>query len=146
MNKIKIILLSVFLSVSYSMNSEVLEIYTWKAKEGELDKMLSAFVEAREIHESEGAVVVSIEQTDMGGTGEYQYTMRWDDQMQWGAYKDMIGNSPKWQEFWTKWSKNPAAELVATVSGGSMDDSKAEDYRDPYVWACLLYTSDAADE
>ena len=135
MNKIKIILLSVFLSVSYSMNSEVLEIYTWKAKEGELDKMLSAFVEAREIHESEGAVVVSIEQTDMGGTGEYQYTMRWDDQMQWGAYKDMIGNSPKWQEFWTKWSKNPAAELVATVSGGSMDDSKAEDYRDPYVWA-----------
>ena len=96
MNKIKIILLSVFLSVSYSMNSEVLEIYTWKAKEGELDKMLSAFVEAREIHESEGAVVVSIEQTDMGGTGEYQYTMRWDDQMQWGEYKDMIGNSPKW--------------------------------------------------
>ena len=135
MNKIKIMVLSIFLSFSFSINAEVLEIYTWKAKEGELDKMLSAFMEAKEIHESEGTVVVSIEQTDMGGTGEYQYTMRWDDLMQWGEYKDMIGSSAKWQKFWTKWSKNPSADLVATVSGGSLDDSKAEDYRDLYVWS-----------
>ncbi len=135
MNKIKILLVSLFLSCSYSMNSEVLEIYTWKANEGELDKMLDAFMEAKEIHESEGDVVVSIEQTDMGGTGEYQYTMRWDDLLQWGSYKDMIGNSERWQKFWTKWSKNPSAKLVATVSGGSMDSSKAEDYRDLYVWS-----------
>ena len=90
MNKIKILIVSLFLGFSYSMNSEVLEIYTWKANEGELDKMLDAFMEAKEIHESEGDVVVSIEQTDMGGTGEYQYTMRWDDLLQWGSYKDMI--------------------------------------------------------
>ena len=44
MNKIKILLVSLFLSFSYSMNSEVLEIYTWKANEGELDKMLDAFM------------------------------------------------------------------------------------------------------
>ena len=135
MNKIKILIVSLFLGFSYSMNSEVLEIYTWEANEGELDKMLDAFMEAKEIHESEGDVVVSIEQTDMGGTGEYQYTMRWDDLLQWGSYKDMIGNSERWQKFWTKWSKNPSAKLVATVSGGSMDNSKAEDYRDLYVWS-----------
>jgi len=135
MNKIKILLVSLFLSFSYSMNSEVLEIYTWKANEGELDKMLDAFMEAKEIHESEGDVVVSIEQTDMGGTGEYQYTMRWDDLLQWGSYKDMIVNSERWQKFWSKWSKNPSAKLVATVSGSSMDNSKAEDYRNLYVWS-----------
>jgi len=135
MNKIKILLIGIILSLSASVKAEVLEIYTWKANEGELQKMIDAFMEAKAIHESEGDVVVSIEQTDMGGTGEYQYTMRWDNLLQWGAYKDQIGNSQKWQKFWTKWSRNPAGKLVATVSGGSLDNSKAEDYRDLYVWS-----------
>ena len=33
MNKIKILIVSLFLGFSYSMNSEVLEIYTWEANE-----------------------------------------------------------------------------------------------------------------
>ena len=93
MNKLKIIFLCFFLGISASLKTEVLEIYTWKANEGELQNMLTSFMEAKAIHESEGNVVVSIEQTDMGGTGEYQYTMRWDDLLQWGEYKDKIGNS-----------------------------------------------------
>jgi len=135
MNKLKIIFLCFFLSISSSLKAEVLEIYTWKANDGELQNMLNAFMDAKAIHESEGDVVVSIEQTDMGGTGEYQYTMRWDDLLQWGEYKDKIGNSEKWQEFWTNWSKNPSGQMVATIAGGSLDDSKAEDYRDLYVWS-----------
>ena len=135
MNKLKILLIGMFLSISTLTNAEVLEIYTWKANSGETQKMLDAFMDAKEIHESEGNVVVSIEQTDMGGTGEYQYTMRWDDLLQWGEYKDQIATSDKWIKFWTKWSRNPSAELVATVSGGSLDNSKASEYRDLYVWS-----------
>ena len=135
MKNIKKIIVSFGLIISFNGFAEVLEIYTWKANEGELDKMLEGFMEAKAIHESEGSVVVSIEQTDIGATGEYQYTMRWDNLLQWGQYKDMIASSENWQKFWTKWSKNPSAQLVATVSGGSLDTSKAEDYRDLYVWS-----------
>ena len=135
MNKLKGLLVSLIFGLSSLANAEVLEIYTWKANEGELDKMVDAFIEAKSIHESEGNVVVSIEQTDMGGSGEYQYTMRWDNLLQWGEYKDMISSSENWQKFWTKWSKNPSAQLVGTVSGSSLDSSKAEDYRDLYVWS-----------
>ena len=71
MNKFKGLLVSLIFGLSSLANAEVLEIYTWKANEGELDKMVDAFIEAKSIHESEGNVVVSIEQTDMGGSGEY---------------------------------------------------------------------------
>ena len=84
MKNIKKIIVSFGLIISFNGFAEVLEIYTWKANEGELDKMLEGFMEAKAIHESEGSVVVSIEQTDIGATGEYQYTMRWDNLLQWG--------------------------------------------------------------
>tara|TARA_B100001013_G_scaffold325466_1_gene237527 strand:+ start:148 stop:840 length:693 start_codon:yes stop_codon:yes gene_type:complete len=136
MKRIKFLMASLILSLSTLSFAEVLEVYTWKAFSGEEERMLRAFSEAAEIHIAEGNVSVAIERLDMGSAGEYQYVMRWDNLADWGEYKDNILSSEKWTSFWTKWSRNPAGELTATIAGGNLDQTKLRsDYDKPYVFA-----------
>ena len=104
MKTIKNLVILSLLSFSTIAFSEVVEVYTWKAKPGKDAELIQLFRDAAAIHEQEGATV-AMESMNVGDTmGTYQYVMRWDNLVDWGISKDKLNSSAEWVAFGEKYT------------------------------------------
>ena len=139
MNKIKLLITILILTVSTLSFSEVLEVYNWKAIPGKAQSMLNTMNEAAEIHNELGAHV-SINILDVGSENQVDYILRFDDIQKWGAFKDKLSNDPKWNSFWNRVGNRPSGELQMSLSGFNTDPTvKASDFKAPFVYGVWVW-------
>ena len=77
MKLMKIIFLVAFLNITMNVNSEIAEVYSYKANPGETAKMLEHMAEAAAIQREEGAHV-TINSLDVGSQQQVDYVVRFD--------------------------------------------------------------------
>ena len=140
MKKIILIGLSSFFVWSATVQSEVIEVFTWKAIPGKTASLLSNMQVAAALHTKDGADV-DINQLNVGAEQVYEYVLRYDDFESWGKAKDAVALNPGWVEFWHESGPyRPAGVLQSSFSGSNLDPSvKASDFADykvfgVYVW------------
>ena len=101
MKLLKLLTIGIFLNIPLYIQSEMAEVYSWKANQGEGAEMIEAMVNAAEIHRSLGATV-TINQLDVGSQNQLDYVIRLDDVSQWGDFRDKLQSSPAWNSFWAE--------------------------------------------
>jgi hypothetical protein len=139
MKKIQILLITIMFSIAPSVYSEILEVYNWKANPGQVQKMLTNMNESAQIHRDLGAQV-TINILDVGSENQIDYVVRFDDIIQWGAFKDKLVTDKKWNALWTKVSKKPTGELQMSLVGINTDSTvKASDFNKPFVYGVWVW-------
>jgi hypothetical protein len=140
MKTIKNLVILSLLSFSTIAFSEVVEVYTWKAKPGKDAELIQLFRDAAAIHEQEGATV-AMESMNVGDTmGTYQYVMRWDNLVDWGISKDKLNSSAEWVAFGEKYTPGALGEMTSNLTGVNLDTSvKASDFSEPFVYSVQVW-------
>jgi len=140
MRFLKLIFLCSVINFSLSTYAEVVEVFEWKANPGKNAELVQAFIEASQIHESEGAKV-GIERFDVGGVqGAYKYILRWDSLEDWGSSKGKINSSPEWAEFSQKYPDGSLGQMTASLAGVNLDTTvRASDFDNPFVYSVNVW-------
>ena len=140
MKTIKNIIITSLIGFSTITFSDVVEVYTWKAKPGKDAELIQLFRDAAVIHENEGATVAT-EAMNVGDTmGTYQYVMRWDNLVDWGISKDKLNTSAEWAALGEKYTPGELGEMTSSLSGVNLDSSvKASDFSDPFVYSVQVW-------
>ena len=105
----------VFMFFANLANSEVLEIYSWKASPGKANDMMERMQAAAKIHSDLG-IGVTISSLGLGTALDFDYVLRYDDQESWGRLKDATAASNEWNGFLQEVSDKPVGELLGTFS------------------------------
>ena len=140
MKTIKNLIITSLIGFSTITFSDVVEVYTWKAKPGKDAELIQLFRDAAVIHENEGAIV-AMEAMNVGDTmGTYQYVMRWDNLVDWGISKDKLNTSAEWTALGEKYTPGELGEMTSSLSGVNLDSSvKASDFSDPFVYSVQVW-------
>ena len=140
MKTIKNLIITSLIGFSTITFSDVVEVYTWKAKPGKDAELIQLFRDAAVIHENEGATV-AMEVMNVGDTmGTYQYVMRWDNLVDWGISKDKLNTSAEWAALGEKYTPGELGEMTSSLSGVNLDSSvKASDFSDPFVYSVQVW-------
>ena len=140
MKTIKNLIITSLIGFSTITFSDVVEVYTWKAKPGKDAELIQLFRDAAVIHENEGATV-AMEAMNVGDTmGTYQYVMRWDNLVDWGISKDKLNTSAEWAALGEKYTPGELGEMTSSLSGVNLDSSvKASDFSDPFVYSVQVW-------
>ena len=140
MKIIKNLIITSLIGFSTITFSDVVEVYTWKAKPGKDAELIQLFRDAAVIHENEGATV-AMEAMNVGDTmGTYQYVMRWDNLVDWGISKDKLNTSAEWAALGEKYTPGELGEMTSSLSGVNLDSSvKASDFSDPFVYSVQVW-------
>ena len=140
MKTIKNLIITSLIGFSTITFSDVVEVYTWKAKPGKDAEIIQLFRDAAVIHENEGATV-AMEAMNVGDTmGTYQYVMRWDNLVDWGISKDKLNTSAEWAALGEKYTPGELGEMTSSLSGVNLDSSvKASDFSDPFVYSVQVW-------
>ena len=140
MKTIKNLIIMSLISFSTAAFSDVVEVYTWKAKPGKDAELIQLFRDAAAIHEKEGATV-AMEAMNVGDTmGTYQYVMRWDNLTDWGISKDKLNTSAEWAALGEKYTPGELGEMTSSLSGVNLDSTvKASDFSDPFVYSVQVW-------
>ena len=140
MKTIKNLIITSLIGFSTITFSDVVEVYTWKAKPGKDAELIQLFRDAAVIHENEGAIV-AMEAMNVGDTmGTYQYVMRWDNLVDWGISKDKLNTSAEWAALGEKYTPGELGEMTSSLSGVNLDSSvKASDFSDPFVYSVQVW-------
>jgi len=140
MKTIKNLIITSLIGFSTITFSDVVEVYTWKAKPGKDAELIQLFRDAAVIHENEGATV-AMEVMNVGDTmGTYQYVMRWDNLVDWGISKDKLNTSAEWTALGEKYTPGELGEMTSSLSGVNLDSSvKASDFSDPFVYSVQVW-------
>ena len=105
----------VFMLFANLANSEVLEIYSWKASPGKANDMIERMQAAAKIHSDLG-IGVTISSLGLGTALDFDYVLRYDDQESWGRLKDETAASNEWNNFLQEVSDKPVGELLGSFS------------------------------
>jgi|TARA_B110000438_G_C15801622_1_gene645412 hypothetical protein len=141
MKKLILISLSSFLVWSTTIQSEIVEVYTWKAIPGETASLLSNMQAAAVLHSSDGADV-DINQLNVGAEQVYDYILRYDDLEAWGKSKDATASNQGWVDFWNEVGSTPAGVLQSSFTGNNLDTSvKANAFADYNVFAAYVWNA-----
>jgi hypothetical protein len=130
--------LSIFLApVTYA---EILEVFTWKAFPGEAQNLVKSMGQAAAIHTSLGAQVHAY-QLDVGSPNQaFDYVLRWNDRQSWAATKEAATSSKEFANYWTKVSRNPSGELIASLEGINIDSTaQADSFKDYPVFRVFIW-------
>ena len=140
MKIIKNLIITSLIGFSTITFSDVVEVYTWKAKPGKDAELIQLFRDAAVIHENEGATV-AMEAMNVGDImGTYQYVMRWDNLVDWGISKDKLNTSAEWAALGEKYTPGELGEMTSSLSGVNLDSSvKASDFSDPFVYSVQVW-------
>tara|TARA_B100000886_G_scaffold220132_1_gene152909 strand:+ start:857 stop:1564 length:708 start_codon:yes stop_codon:yes gene_type:complete len=140
MKTIKNLIITSLIGFSTITFSDVVEVYTWKAKPGKDAELIQLFRDAAVIHENEGATV-AMEVMNVGDTmGTYQYVMRWDNLVDWGISKDKLNTSAEWTALGEKYTPGELGEMTSSLSGVNLDSTvKASDFSDPFVYSVQVW-------
>ena len=140
MKTIKNLIIMSLIGFSTITFSDVVEVYTWKAKPGKDAELIQLFRDAAVIHGNEGATV-AMEAMNVGDTmGTYQYVMRWDNLVDWGISKDKLNTSAEWTALGEKYTPGELGEMTSSLSGVNLDSSvKASDFSDPFVYSVQVW-------
>ena len=140
MKTIKNLIITSLIGFSTITFSDVVEVYTWKAKPGKDAELIQLFRDAAVIHENEGATV-AMEAMNVGDTmGTYQYVMRWDNLVDWGISKDKLNTPAEWAALGEKYTPGELGEMTSSLSGVNLDSSvKASDFSDPFVYSVQVW-------
>tara|TARA_B110000014_G_scaffold256578_1_gene239872 strand:- start:17709 stop:18401 length:693 start_codon:yes stop_codon:yes gene_type:complete len=140
MNKINIILASIFLTLSPTTYSEILEVFTWKSSPGKIPTLIQHMRDSAVIHKNLGAEVHAY-QLDVGSPNQaFDYVLRWDDLESWAATKEAQGTNKEMINFWKKVGARPSGELIASLEGINLDNTvKANSFDDYPIYRVFIW-------
>ena len=139
MKLLKLLTIGIFLNIPLYIQSEMAEVYSWKANQGEGAEMIEAMVNAAEIHRSLGATV-TINQLDVGSQNQLDYVIRLDDVSQWGDFRDKLQASPAWNSFWADVGENPSGNLETSFAAINLDPTeKAANFSNSGVYGVWVW-------
>tara|TARA_Y100001970_G_C14003932_1_gene734846 strand:+ start:94 stop:798 length:705 start_codon:yes stop_codon:yes gene_type:complete len=122
MKLMKTLFLVSFINLTMNVNSEIAEVYSYKANPGETAKMLEHMAEAAAIQREEGAHV-TINSLDVGSQQQVDYVVRFDSTDDWGAIRDRLQANEKWNDFQTKIGRNPSGTLELSFAAINIDQT-----------------------
>ena len=139
MKYIKKLLLTFTLVISLNAFTEIAEVYSWKANPGQGAEMIETMVEAATIQRNLGAYV-AINQLDVGSQNQIDYVIRFDTTAEWGAYRDALQASEKWNEFWSRVGEDPNGELELSFAAVNLDaNEKASSFPNSGVYGVWVW-------
>ena len=139
MKYINKLLVTFTLAFSFNSFAEIAEVYSWKANPGQGSEMIETMVEAATIQRNLGAHV-AINQLDVGSQNQIDYVVRFDSTSEWGAYRDALQASEKWNEFWNRVGEDPNGELELSFAAVNLDvNEKASSFPNSGVYGVWVW-------
>lgn len=102
----------------------VFSIHTWRPLPGRAMDLVGSMTQAKQILESEGALVSLWQPIAGGEAGSISFVAAYEDATSYGRTMQAVSTSAQWQEFWTEAMANPSGTNLENYMLSDLDASE----------------------